>query len=66
MACQNNGIVDIRISIITIFITDLVLLSLMLFGLLRWKQARLPGGGIWQVMYTQVGISHPIVATLTI
>jgi hypothetical protein len=50
--------VDIRISIITIFIADLVLLSLMSFGVLRWKQARLTSGGIWQVMYTQVGISH--------
>jgi hypothetical protein len=54
MVCQIHTMVDVRISIITMFIADLVLLSLMLFGVLRWKQARLTGGGIWQVMYTQV------------
>ena len=58
--------VDVRISVIAVFIADLVLLSLMLFGVLRWEQARLTGGGIWQVMYTQVGVSHPAAATLTL
>lgn len=51
------------ISILSTFITDLVLLSLMLIGVLRWKEAR-QKGGVWWVLYTQVGLSHPAGATL--
>jgi len=57
--CQVDHIVDIRITLVSSLVTDIVLLSLMLFGVLRWK-ARLTGG-IWQIMYTQVGIPHPAV-----
>jgi hypothetical protein len=50
--------VDIRITILSSILTDIVLLSLMIFGVLRWKQARLMGG-IWRIMYAQVRIPHP-------
>jgi len=50
--CDIRHILDTRVTIYSSFVADLVLLSLMLFGLLRWKEARM--GGIWQVMYTQV------------
>jgi hypothetical protein len=63
--CVYDHVVDIRFALFALFITDLVLLSLMLFGVLRWKQANLKGG-IWQVMYTQVGPSHLTVTALTI
>ena len=56
---------DTRINFITLYITDLVFLSLMLFGVLRWKEAHM-AGGIWRLMYTQVRISHPAAVTLTI
>jgi hypothetical protein len=58
--CQVDHIVDIRITIISSFVTDIALLSLMLFGVFRWKQARLVSG-IFRIMYTQVGIRHPAV-----
>ena len=50
--CDIRHILDTRVTIYSSFVTDLVLLSLMLFGVLRWKEARM--GGIWQVMYAQV------------
>lgn len=56
---------DTRINFITLYITDIVFLSLMLFGVLRWKEARM-AGGIWRLMYTQVRISRPAAVTLTI
>ena len=56
--CEVDHIVDARIALFPSFIIELVLLSLMLFGVLRWKQDNM-SGGIWQVVYTQVGISHP-------
>jgi len=59
--CEVDHIADIRITILSSLITDVVLLSLMLIGVLRWKKARLTGG-IWQVMYQQVGIPHFTVA----
>jgi hypothetical protein len=55
--CNVNHILDIRTTIFSSFITDPVLLSLMLFGVFRWKEARMMGD-IWEVMYTQVGISR--------
>jgi hypothetical protein len=60
--CDVDHILETRITIFSSFITDLVLLSLMMIGILRWKHAR-QTGGIWRVMYTQVGIS--CIATLT-
>src|SRR5579863_4638098 len=59
--CDVDHILDTRITIFSSFITDLVFLSLMLIGVLRWKHAR-QMGGIWRVMYTQVGISRIAVA----
>jgi hypothetical protein len=64
--CQTDHMVDVRASVISMSIADLVLLSLMLFGLLRWKHALLTGGGIWRVMYVQVGICCAVVAMLII
>lgn len=63
--CDVDHILDTRITIFSSFITDLVFLSLMLIGVLRWKRAR-HMGGIWRVMYTQVGISPILVTTLTV
>jgi hypothetical protein len=37
----------------------------MLFGVFRWKEARLTSG-IWWLMYTQVGVLYHLVATMTI
>ena len=54
-----------RIVAIASYITDLVLLTLMLFGVFRWKEARRTGG-IWSLMYTQVGVLYHLVATMTI
>jgi len=59
--CDIYHLLHTRVTIYTSFITDLVLLSLMLFGVLRWKEARI--GGIWRIMYTQ-GIVYVLVATL--
>lgn len=53
-----------RIVTIASYTTDLVLLALMLFGVFRWKEAR-ETGGIWRLMYTQVGALYHLVATLT-
>jgi hypothetical protein len=63
-ACYYDHILDTRSVLFASFITDLVLLSLMLFGVLRWKQDNLTGG-IWHLMYTQVGPSHLTVTVLT-
>jgi hypothetical protein len=63
--CEVDHIADIRITILSSLITDTSLLSLMLFGVLRWKKARLMGG-IWGLMYTQVGIPIPMWPLLTI
>jgi hypothetical protein len=63
--CTIDHIVNDRIVILSSFITDIVLLSLMLFGVFRWKQASLMGG-IWRVMYTQVRVSNPVVTPFTV
>jgi hypothetical protein len=63
--CEVDHIADIRITILSSFLTDASLLSLMLFGVLRWKNAGLVGG-IWGLMYTQVGIPIPMWLLLTV
>jgi hypothetical protein len=63
--CDASHIVDTRITIYSSFLTDVIFLALMLIGVLRWKHAR-QMGGIWGVMYSQVGISRIAVATSTI
>ncbi|KAH9977577.1 hypothetical protein BJV74DRAFT_860292 [Russula compacta] len=50
--CSIHHTVHNRIGILSTCITDLVLLSLMLFGSLRWKNAR-RSGGIAQLLYKQ-------------
>jgi len=54
-----------RLSIIVLsaFITDLILLSLMLAGILRWHNIR-RRGGMWWLLYTQ-GLGWVAVFTLT-
>ena len=47
----------------TSYIAELLLLSLTLFGVLRWKKTHRTSG-IWQLMYAQVEISNPELATL--
>ncbi|KAI0256382.1 hypothetical protein BJV78DRAFT_1278883 [Lactifluus subvellereus] len=51
-----------KISIFSTFITDLILLALMLIGLLRWQEAR-QRGGIWWLLYTQ-GLAWVVILTL--
>jgi len=51
-----------NIIILSTFITDLVLLSLMLAGLLRWRNSR-RRGGIWWILYTQ-GLAWVVIFTL--
>ncbi|KAH9969912.1 hypothetical protein BC827DRAFT_47296 [Russula dissimulans] len=50
------------IIVLSTFITDLVLLSLMFAGLLRWHNSR-RRGGIWWLLYTQ-GLARAVVFTL--
>ena len=65
-SCAIDRVVDTRITFISSYITDFALLSLMLFGVLRWRKAYSSWtGGIWWVMYSQVGIPHPAVVTGT-
>jgi hypothetical protein len=52
-----------KISIFTTLITDVILLTLMLIGVLRWKESR-EKGGVWWLLYTQVSPSHPAGTTL--
>ncbi|KAH9999660.1 hypothetical protein BJV74DRAFT_165734 [Russula compacta] len=60
--CEVDHILHNRIYIFCTFITDLVLLVLMLTGVLRWK-----GGGekgsIWWLLYTQ-GLAWVVIFTL--
>lgn len=56
--CTENN----RISVFTTFMSDLVLLGLMLLGLLRWKNAR-QRYGIWWFLCTQ-GLVWVLVVTL--
>ena len=60
--CVVDHIVDIRVTATSTLLTDFTFLALMLVGILRWKQARMMGG-IWQVMYQQVGVSPIEAAT---
>jgi hypothetical protein len=45
-----------RISIISTFVSDLMLLALMLSGILRWKGSR-ESSGTWWLLYKQVSLS---------
>jgi len=60
-SCIIEHSVHNRISVFTTFITDLMLLVLMLIGVLRWKGARQTG--IWLLLYTQ-GMAWVVVFTL--
>jgi hypothetical protein len=55
--CAIEHTVNTRISIFSTFITDLVLLTLMLVGVLRWRKVRM-AGGILSLMYTQASVRH--------
>ncbi|KAH9069404.1 hypothetical protein EDB83DRAFT_2551246 [Lactarius deliciosus] len=60
--CQITNPHDTSANIIVSFVTDLVLLALMLIGLLRWENAHRKGG-IWWLLYTQ-GLAWMIIVTL--
>ncbi|KAH8990027.1 hypothetical protein EDB86DRAFT_3193759 [Lactarius hatsudake] len=60
--CKVTNPYKTKINIIVSFITDLVLLALMLTGLLRWENARRKGG-IWWLLYTQ-GLAWMIIVTV--
>jgi len=57
-SCIIENSVHNRISVFSTFITDLVLLVLMVVGVLRWKDARRTNG-IWLLLYRQVCLSRP-------
>lgn len=57
--CIAQHTVHDRLSIFSTFITDLILLSLMLFGVLRWKDAQ-RRGGIVRLLCKQVGLYLPV------
>ncbi|KAH9041778.1 hypothetical protein EDB85DRAFT_1381440 [Lactarius pseudohatsudake] len=61
-ACKITNTLETRTNILASFITDLVLLVLMLTGLLRWENARRKGG-IWWLLYTQ-GLAWMIIVTV--
>ncbi|KAI9436305.1 hypothetical protein H4582DRAFT_2078899 [Lactarius indigo] len=50
--CKVTNSAETRTNILASFVTDLVLLALMLTGLLRWDNAR-QKGGVWWLLYTQ-------------
>ncbi|KAH9969856.1 hypothetical protein BC827DRAFT_1151773 [Russula dissimulans] len=59
--CNLRRTVDTRVSIISTAVTDVVLVALMLFGILRWKDVW--NGRIWWILYTQ-GLVWVVVITL--
>jgi hypothetical protein len=52
-----------KISVLTTFISDFLLLTLMLVGVLRWNEAR-ERGSVWWLLYTQVSLCHLAETTL--
>lgn len=46
-----------RINVLSAFITDMILLVLMLIGLTRWKNAS-SSSGVWRLLRTQVTVTH--------
>ncbi|KAH9173131.1 hypothetical protein EDB89DRAFT_808837 [Lactarius sanguifluus] len=56
-ACKLTNTLETRTNILASFVTDLVLLALMLTGLLRWENARRKGG-IWWLLFTQADRHH--------
>ncbi|KAI9436306.1 hypothetical protein H4582DRAFT_467537 [Lactarius indigo] len=61
-ACKVTNTLETRTNILVSFVTDLVLLALMLTGLLRWENAR-QKGGIWWLLYTQ-GLAWMIIVAV--
>ena len=53
--CGITNMLRARISIISTITTEVVLLVLMVIGLLRWRTRA--NGGLWQLLFTQVGFS---------
>jgi hypothetical protein len=47
------------IFVLSTFITDLVLLALMLIGALRWHNSR--RGRIWWLLYMQANLHHLVI-----
>lgn len=51
--CQIDHLVDTKASILSTFTADLMLLTLKLVGILRWKEAR-QKVGTWWLLYSEV------------
>ncbi|KAI9436302.1 hypothetical protein H4582DRAFT_2130152 [Lactarius indigo] len=60
--CQVPNSSETKTNLLVSFVTDLVLLTLMLVGLLRWESSR-QKGGIWWLLYTQ-GLAWMILFTM--
>jgi hypothetical protein len=57
--CATGHTEHTKISIFSTFITDLILLTLMLIGILRWgRGTSRRTGGILSLLYTQVSLYH--------
>jgi hypothetical protein len=55
-SCTISHTNNSRINVLSAFITDIILLVLMLVGLMRWKNAS--SSCIWRLLRTQVTITH--------
>jgi hypothetical protein len=55
--CMVVNLEHTKIAIFTTFVSDLILLLLMVIGLLRWENVR-QRGGVLSSMCTQVDTSH--------
>ncbi|KAH8992170.1 hypothetical protein EDB92DRAFT_1816015 [Lactarius akahatsu] len=60
--CKITNPSETKINFLVTFVTDLVLLALMLTGLLRWENAR-QRGGVWWLLYTQ-GLAWMIIVVV--
>ncbi|KAI9436257.1 hypothetical protein H4582DRAFT_2058923 [Lactarius indigo] len=62
-ACHVTNTPETKSNILVTFITDSVLLLLMLTGLLRWENAH-QRGGVWWLLYTQ-GLAWMIIVVVS-
>ncbi|KAH9032906.1 hypothetical protein EDB85DRAFT_2145301 [Lactarius pseudohatsudake] len=60
--CKITNPSETKINFLVTFVTDLVLLVLMLTGLLRWENAH-QRGGVWWLLYTQ-GLAWMIIVVV--
>jgi hypothetical protein len=57
-SCVIDNLLNSRLSLSATFISDLVLITVMISGVLRWKGTH-GIGGTWWLLYKQVSLHHP-------